>query len=99
MGDQMKDLMNDPNLMANAMEGMKAAQEMYNNPDALNDMMADIMKELTDEEIEDVRQMLVTGGGDPMMKELLGDIDDSVLKDPVAWRKTVKEGLGMLGGA
>ena len=33
-----------------------------------------------------------------MMKELLGDIDDSVLKDPVAWRKTVKEGLGMLGG-
>lgn len=97
--DQMKELMNDPQLMSNAMEGMKAAQEMYNNPDALNDMMADIMKELTDEEIEDVRQMLVTGGGDPMMKELLGDIDDSVLKDPVAWRKTVKEGLGMLGGA
>jgi len=97
--DQMKDLMNDPQLMANAMEGMKAAQDMYQNPDALNDMMANIMKELSDEEIEDVRQMLVSGGGDPMMKELLGDLDESVLQDPVEWRNTVKEGLGMLGGA
>ena len=97
--DQMKELMNDPNLMANAMKGMQAAQELYNNPDALGDMMADIMSELTDEEIEDVRQMLLTGGGDPMTKELLGDIDDSILKDPVAWRKNVKEGFAAFGGA
>lgn len=97
--DQMKEFMNDPNLMTNAMKGMQAAQELYNNPDALGDMMADIMKELTDEEIEDVRQMLLTGGGDPMTKELLGDIDDSILKDPVAWRKNVKEGFAAFGGA
>ena len=47
--DQMKEMLGDPDLLANAAQGMKAAQEMYNNPDALNDMMANIMKELSDE--------------------------------------------------
>mmetsp|Transcript_13354 Transcript_13354/g.33601 ORF Transcript_13354/g.33601 Transcript_13354/m.33601 type:complete len:271 (+) Transcript_13354:120-932(+) len=101
--DQMKEMLGDPDLLANAAQGMKAAQEMYNNPDALNDMMGNIMKDLSDEDIEEVRQMFIGGGGDPMMKELLGSIDtaelDGILKDPLEWRKAVKEGLGMLGGA
>jgi hypothetical protein len=100
--DQMKELIGNPDLLANAAEGMKAAQEMFSNPDSINDMMANIMKDLSDEEIEEVRQMLIGGDGDPMMKELLGGIDtselDQVLKDPVTWRKTVKEGLGAFGG-
>ena len=102
--DQMKELIADPNLMANAAEGMKAAQELYNNPDAMNDMMANMMKDLSDEDIESVRQMFLGGGdGDPMMAELLGSINtaelDEVLQDPVKWRKTVKEGFDMMGGA
>lgn len=101
--DQMKDLLADPSLLSNAAEGMKAAQEFYNNPDAINDMMASVMKDLSDEDIEGVRQMFVgEGAGDPMMKELLGSIDtaelEEALSDPIKWRKTVKEGLGMLGG-
>ena len=72
--DQMKEMLGDPDLLANAAQGMKAAQEMYNNPDALNDMMANIMKELSDEDIEEVRQMFIGGNADPMMKELLGHI-------------------------
>lgn len=100
--DQMKDMLGNPSLMANAAEGMKAAQEFYQNPEALNDMMAEMMKGLSDEDIEDVRQMFLgEGGGDPMMKELLGSIStaelDEVLQDPVKWRNTVKEGLGMIG--
>mmetsp|Transcript_365 Transcript_365/g.868 ORF Transcript_365/g.868 Transcript_365/m.868 type:complete len:217 (+) Transcript_365:238-888(+) len=102
--DQMAEMLSDPALMANAAEGMKAAQNIYNNPDAANDMMADLMKQLSDEDIESVRQMFLTGGADdPMMKEMLGSIDtaelEDVLSDPVKWRKTVKEGLGLLGGA
>mmetsp|Transcript_28964 Transcript_28964/g.68025 ORF Transcript_28964/g.68025 Transcript_28964/m.68025 type:complete len:264 (+) Transcript_28964:142-933(+) len=102
--DQMKELLGDPEMMASAAEGMKAAQNLYNNPDAINDMMADMMKELSDEDIESVRQMFITGGGDdPMMKEMLGSLKtaelEDVLSDPVKWRETVKEGLGVLGGA
>jgi len=97
--EQMREMMADPELLANAAQGMKAAQDLYNNPGAMNDMMADIMKELSDEDIEEVRQMFVGGSADPMMKELLGSIDtkelDGILNDPVEWRKAVKEGLGM----
>lgn len=100
--DQMKELIADPKLMATAAEGMKAAQDMYNNPDAMNEMMANMMKELSDEDIEGVRQMMIGGDGDPMMKELMGSLGsaefDDVLSDPVKWREAVKEGLGMLGG-
>jgi hypothetical protein len=102
--DQMKELFSDPDMMANAAEGMKAAQEMYKNPDAINGMMADLMKELSDEDIEEVRQMFIGGGGsDPMMKELLGAMDTAdlqdALSDPVKWRELVKEGLGMFAEA
>jgi len=100
--DQMKNMFSDPKMMAQAADGMKAAQELYANPDAMNDMMGDILKDLSDEDIESVRQMFIGGDADPMMKELLGSIDtaelDDVLQDPVKWRKTVKEGLGVLGG-
>lgn len=101
--DQMQKLFADPDMMAQAAEGMKAAQQMYNNPDALNDMMGDLLKELSDEDIESVRQMFIgEGAADPMMQQLLGSFDTSeledVLSDPIKWRKTVKEGLGMLGG-
>jgi len=101
--DQMKNMLSDPEMMAQAAEGMKAAQDLYNNPDAMNEMMANLMKDLSDEDIESVRTMLLGGGdGDPMMKELLGSLGagemEEVLQDPVKWRKTVKEGLGMLGG-
>jgi hypothetical protein len=101
--DQMKGLLADPQMMANAAQGMKAAQDMLTNPNAMNDAMADIMKDLTDEDIESVRQMFIGGGdSDPMMKELFGAIQsdelDEILKDPAKWRETVKEGFGMLGG-
>ena len=101
--DQMKDLLADPAMMETAAQGMKAAQDMYSDPGAMNGMMADMMKDLSDEDIESVRQMFLgDGGGDPMIKELLGGIDtaelEDVLQDPVKWRNTVKEGLGLLGG-
>merc|ERR1712025_295146 len=99
--DQMKNMFSDPEMMAQAAEGMRAAQELYKNPGAINDMMGELLKELSDEDIESVRQMFIGGDGDPMMKELLGSINtaelEDVLQDPVKWRKTVKEGLGILG--
>ena len=77
--NQMKEMLADPKMLENAAEGMRAAQDMYNNPDAMNDMMSNLLKELGDDEIEEVRRMLAEGGGDPMMKELLGNVDTSEL--------------------
>jgi len=100
--EQMKEMLADPQMMANAAQGMKAAQDLLTNPNAMNDAMADMMKDLTDDDIESVRQMLMGGDSDPMMKELFGAIQsdelDEILKDPAKWRETVKEGFGMLGG-
>jgi len=95
--DQMKELFADPEI---AKQGMEAAQNMYKNPGAVNEMMESMLKDLSDEDIESVRQMLLgNGGGDPMIQQLLGSIDtadlEDALKDPVTWRKTVKGGLGL----
>jgi hypothetical protein len=99
--EQMQQIFSDPSMLETAQEGMKAAQDMYKNPNAASEMMESMMKDLSDEDIESVRQMFIEndGGGDPMMQQLLGTMDtkdfEEVLKDPVTWRKTVKEGLGM----
>merc|ERR1719428_1927540 len=37
--DQMKNMLADPDMMAQAAEGMKAAQDLFNNPDAINDLI------------------------------------------------------------
>jgi len=95
--DQMKELFADPEM---AKQGMEAAQNMYKNPGAVNEMMESMLKDLSDEDIESVRQMLLgNGGGDPMIQQLLGSIDiadlEDSLKDPVTWRNAVKGGLGL----
>jgi len=100
--EQMKQVWNDPDMMGKAAEGMKAAQDLYKNPDSANEMMEQMLKGLSDEDIESVRQALLEDGdgGDPMMRQLFGSMDtkdlQDVLKDPIKWRKTVKEGLGVL---
>lgn len=99
--DQMKQLWSNPEMMENVGEGMKAAQNLYNNPDSTNEMIQQMLKGLSDEDIESVRQMFLEDGdgGDPMMRQLFGSMDtkdlEDVLKDPITWRKTVKDGLGL----
>jgi len=98
--DQMKELFADPSMLETAKQGMEAAQNMYKNPGAVNEMMESLLKDLSDEDIESVRQMVLeNGGGDPMIQQLLGSMDktdlDDALKDPVTWRNTVKGGLGL----
>jgi len=122
--NQMKELVGNPETMANAAEGIKAAQELLINPDKMregmemaqeflknpdkaNEMLTDVISNLSDEEIEEVRQMFLGGGaGDPMLKGMLGKISsgkkedlDELLADPIKFRKSIKEGLaGAFGG-
>jgi hypothetical protein len=101
---QMKDLFSNPETIKLATESMKGATDMFQNPDKLNAMMAEMMNGLKDEDIEEARQMILGEGGlgnNPMLKQMLAasgatvDLEEveAMLKDPKKFRETVKEGI------
>lgn len=99
--DQMQQLFSDPKMIENVKEGVEAAQNLYKNPGAVNEMMESMFKDLSDEDIESMRQIFLGNDDEvnPMMQQLVGSMNindlEDVLKDPIKWRKTVKEGLGL----
>lgn len=101
--DQMRGLFSDPDAIANAKENFKAAQELYSNPEAANEMVQSLLKDISDDDIESVRQSLLGNGDlvDPAMKQLfasmdINDKDLESLQDPIKWRESVREGLGSI---
>lgn len=98
--DQMSSLFGDPDVLKMATESMQGLSELYNNPDALTDMMADLFKDFDDDDkIEEVRQMYLNNPelGNPALEELFAGEDmQEILKDPKKWRESVKEGQGLL---
>lgn len=110
---QMKELFADPDMLKFATESMRGASELYKNPNKLNEMMGEMgsmmdqmMGSLTDEQIEEVRQLFLDKDSteNPMVKQLIdsmgefGALDD-VINDPKKWRDTIKSGMGMMGKA
>jgi hypothetical protein len=112
---QMQQLFADPEMLKLATESMRGASELYKNPGKLNemmgemgDMMGGMMSVLTDEQIEEVRQVFINkdsgASGNPMIKQLIdsmgefGALDD-VMKDPKKWRETIRSGMGMMDKA
>lgn len=89
--NQMKEVFTDPSMLKAAKEGIEFGQEMR-----------EMMSNLSDEDIEDVRQTLIGDGkgADPMMTELFKAIDteemEDVLRDPIKFRKSLKEGLALM---
>lgn len=99
--EQMGALFSDPEMLKLATESMAGLGALYKNPEKMNEMMAEMMKEFSsDEKIEEVRQMLLGSPDDlgayaemfdnPEMKE--------ILSDPQKWRETVKEGQKIFQG-
>lgn len=95
--DQMGQLFSDPDVLKMATESMAGLKDMYNNPNAMNEMMGALLADFdSDEKIEEARQMLLSN------PEMAGMFDDpemkKILNDPKKWRDTVKEGSSLLTG-
>jgi len=101
--EQMGALFNDPEMLKLATDSMAGLGELYKNPGKMNDMMAEMMKELgSDEKIEEVRQMFLESGDNSAMGAF-GEMFNTpemkeILNDPKKWRDTVKEGQKLMQG-
>jgi hypothetical protein len=99
---QMKDLFTKPEYLQAATETMKYTSEMYKNPEMAKELLGSMMGEISDEQIEEVRQVWLKdpSSSDLLKQMMLADADDkevqAILNDPVKWRESVKKGLGML---
>ena len=94
--DQMKDVFNSPDMMKGMAEAMGGMKELMDSGDALLGEMAKLFDaENNDETIEEARLEILRGGfsDNPMFQEFFGGDDvQELLKDPVKWRKAVKDG-------
>ena len=96
--EQMASLFSDPEVLKMATKSMAGLSDLYNNPDKLGDLMSDLFKDFEDDEkIEEVRKMLLESPDLGSFGELFNNDEmKEILKDPVKWRETVKEGQGLL---
>lgn len=107
---QMKELFNNPDTVKLATEAMKGATEMFQNPEKLNEMMAEMMKGISDEQIEEARKKLLgegSVGDNAMLKQMLAanggatiDLEEvqAMLNDPQKFRDTIKQGIKVGAG-
>lgn len=104
---QMKDLFDDPEMLAAASETMKNFGQGLSG-EGLQDLSSSLLSELSsDEKIEEARLQLLQDpelAGNPALAELFqsGEMKE-LLQDPVKWREQIKEGRDLLtesfGGA
>jgi hypothetical protein len=87
---QMKDIFEDPDMLKTMTEAMGGMQELMNNPNMLTELLGSELA--SDDKIEEARLELLNGEN-PALKGMF-DTDEmqAILKDPVKFRDTVKEG-------
>lgn len=104
--EQMGELFDNPEYIAKAAEAMQDMTKLMNDPDSMNDMMKAMIGDgkgiQDDENLEEARLKFLAGdfGEIPGFKDAFETPEmQEILKDPVKWKETVKEGLdGLMGG-
>ena len=98
--NQMKTLFQDPDMMKQATKAMTAMMKLFSNPDQLEDLFKQLQADFSsDESIEEVRQQLLQNPelGHPALKNLFESEEmQDMIKDPVKWRESVKQGQKLL---
>ena len=97
--EQMQGIFNDPEILKAATETMGGISEIMKNPGLLDDVLKSMIDFDDDDKIEEARLKILQDpdGAHPMLKEMFqSDEMQEILKDPVKWRESVKEGQGML---
>lgn len=101
---QMKEVFSDPEAMEQMMGMVKGFGSVLQDPQAAMSKLGDVLQDALsdDDAIEAARQQLLTDpamGGNKAVNELFKSPEMiEVLKDPVKWRNSVKEGQKMLTG-
>jgi hypothetical protein len=94
---QMSELFGNEEYLSKAAEIMKGMGDLMNDPDLMQNMMGALGTDWQDDgKIEEARVKFLAGdfGGVPGFKEAFEtDEMQEILKDPVKWRETVKEGF------
>uniref|UniRef100_A0A7S0F6F5 STI1 domain-containing protein n=1 Tax=Craspedostauros australis TaxID=1486917 RepID=A0A7S0F6F5_9STRA len=94
--ENLSTLFQDPEIIKSATDMMTGMKEVMNNPGVLDEMTEMLMKDMSDDKIEEARLEILAS------PDAMGGLFDSedmqdILKDPKKWRDSVREGQGMLG--
>ena len=101
---QMKDIFSDPKALDTVVQMMKGFGEIMKDPTAAMSKLGGVLKDVLadDDKIEEARLQLLNDpsvAGNKAVSDMFRSEEmQEVLKDPVKWRKSVKEGQRMLMG-
>jgi len=101
---QMKEIFSDPKALDQVLQMMKGFGAIMQDPAAAMSKLGGVLQDVLadDDKIEEARLQLLNDpsvAGNKAMSELFDSEEmQEILKDPVKWRKSVKEGQRMLTG-
>merc|ERR1712232_213164 len=99
--DQLRDLFSDPEALDAAAQIAQSLTDFLSDPSKLAEAMNELTAGLSDDDkIEEARLQLLSNpelAGNPELASLFeSDEMKDILKDPVAWRESVKKGKNMM---
>lgn len=93
--EEMQQVFNNPEYLKYATDAMQNVAELMKNPESVFAGIAEMMGDMTDDQIEEARLKLLSGGfsEDPMLKDAFDSPEmKEIVRDAKKWKEAVKEG-------
>jgi hypothetical protein len=93
--EEMQQVFNNPEYLKYATDAMQNVAELMKNPESVFAGLAEMMGDMTDDQIEEARLKLLAGGfnDDPLLKDAFDSQEMmDIVKDAKKWKEAVKEG-------
>ncbi|GAX24980.1 hypothetical protein FisN_2Lh259 [Fistulifera solaris] len=93
--EEMQQVFTNPEYLKYATDAMQNVAELMKNPESVFAGLAEMMGDMTDDQIEEARLKLLAGGfnDDPLLKDAFDSQEmKDIVKDPKKWKEAVKEG-------
>lgn len=93
--EEMQQVFNNPEYLKYATDAMQNVAELMKNPEGVFKGIAEMLGDMSDDQIEEARLKLLSGGfrDDPLLKDAFNEPEmKEILKDAKKWKEAVKEG-------
>lgn len=93
---EIQQVVNNPEYLKYVNDAMQNVAELVKNPESVFAGIADMMGDMSDDQIEEARLKLLSGGfsDEPMLKDAFDSPEmKEIVRDPKKWKEAVKEGF------